>query len=312
MRKVLQYSQDVRLDAQENLFFQRQLEQIASKSYDVKYAELKAAKLVPVRTDIDPGTTVYVVYTYDAFGVAKLITAYGDNAPRVDISGVQSLIQMRDYALSFGWNIDEVKKAAKAGLPLEQRKANMARRGLDERLDLVAATGDAQTGALGLANQPNAINYVIPNGASGSPLWANKTPDEILNDMHGIANNIVSTTLDVEKPDTLLLPLDSFTFVASKRADQLNSKTILATFLENNPYIRSVESWVRLTGQGAGGTRRMICYRKDPDAVEFLVSIPFEQLPPEPRNFETIVNCRNKTGGVFAYYPLSMSYGDGF
>ncbi len=49
MPQILQ--NDIVLDSAEKIFFGRQLEKIKEKSYDVLYAELKAPKFIPVKTD---------------------------------------------------------------------------------------------------------------------------------------------------------------------------------------------------------------------------------------------------------------------
>ena len=63
------------LDADGAFFFQRQLEQIKARSYDVQYAELQARMLFPVSNEGGPGITSITYRTYDQIGAAKIIQA---------------------------------------------------------------------------------------------------------------------------------------------------------------------------------------------------------------------------------------------
>jgi hypothetical protein len=45
----------VKLDADESIFFARELESVKSKTYDRLYPEYKALSLIPVSEEVDPG-----------------------------------------------------------------------------------------------------------------------------------------------------------------------------------------------------------------------------------------------------------------
>lgn len=299
------------LDATGVLFFTRELEEIDKRLHDVKYAEKKTARLIPQKTDLDPGAETFVAQSYDSVGLAKLITAYGDDLPRVDIKRSERSAFYKNVGISYAFNVDEIRSAQKAGVPLEFRRAAAARNAIDEKLDRIQATGDSETGLLGVLNQPNIPTHTIPNGASSSPLWSSKTPKEILFDMHAIAKKVVTQSNDVETPNTMLLPLPQYLHVATTRMSDDDSTTILKAFLESSPWVTSVEGWLRLAGAGAGGTDRALCYRKSDEVLEHLVPIPFEQLSPQERNLETVIACRGKSGGVVVWYPLACVYADG-
>ena len=49
----------------------------------------------------------------------------------------------------------------------------------------------------------------------------------------------------------------------------------------------------------------------DPQEVQWLVAMPFEQLPMEQKGFRMVVNCRMRAGGVKCLFPKSIIYGDG-
>lgn len=302
------------LDAAQNIFFGSELRTIRSRTYDVKFPALKGKTLVPVDTDVDPSNDLIEYRQYTQVGFAKVISAYADDLPRADIAGQAFTAKAVPLGDSYGYNFFEIEKAQRVGIPLEQRKANAARRAMEEKEDEIIAIGDSLYGLFGLLNQPNASIYTIPDGAAvgTDPKWTAKTSLEILADMHGIAQSIVDSTLGSEQPDTLILPPTRYSLIATKYVDESNpgGQTVLQAFLATSPYIRRVEQWSKLETAGSGGTKRMVAYRLDPDALGHPVLKEFTQLPDEKRGLEVVVDCVAKVGGVIVYYPLSMAYGD--
>lgn len=304
-------TQLVRLDAAESAFFQRQLESIKSKTYDVQYPELKARRLFPVSFEAGTGAESIVFYTYDQAGMAKVIQSYADDLPRADVVASESVTRIKSLGASYGYSIQEIRNAAMAGIPLQQRKANAARRAILQRENKIAYFGDATYNISGFLSNPNILTYTVPVGASTQTEWNTKTPDEILADLNGIVHNIVETTLEVETPDTLLLPVGQYNYIASTARSANSDKTILSYFLENNQYVQEVIAVNELKGSGTGGADQYVAYRRDPDKLTLEIPQEFEQFPPESRGLEEVVACHERIGGVIIYYPLSVCKGEG-
>ena len=299
-------------DSNESMFLQRQLDFIKTQTYDIKYAELKARKLIPVSSEADPGAERIFYRQYDQSGLAKVIANYGDDLPRADVKGSEFFATVKTLGASFAYNLQEMRAAIYGNVPLEQRRANAARRSIAQLENSISFFGDASSGLVGLFNAPNITSVTIPaDGTGASKLWTTKTPDLILRDMNLVSNTIVSTSLGVEIPDTLLLPLAQFNYVASTARSANSDTTILNYFLQNNPYIKSVE-WVNeLLGAGAGPSDRMFAYRKSPEVLTMEVPSDFEQLELQIVNLEYKVPCIERFAGVLIYYPLALAYGDG-
>jgi hypothetical protein len=303
--------QFARLDAAENAFFERQLEFVRAKSYDVKYPGFKARELVPVDNSVDPGAETVKYNQYDSRGLAKVISSYADDLPRADVLVKEFRQPIKSLGASYGYNVQEIRAARMAGLPLEQRKANAARLAVEQRIEKIAASGDTNNQLNGFLSLSNTLSYTIPNGAAASPLWTNKTGLEIVDDMMKAANVIVTTTNGVEIPDTIVVPLAQYGIIATKPLQSGVQVTVLQYFLANSPYIKSVVGWFRCTGAGSGATDRMVVYRRDPDALQLVIPQEFEQFPPEQDGLEFKVACHARIGGVVAYYPFSILYADG-
>lgn len=299
-----------RFDASESAFFSRQLEHVATGTYDIKYPNLKGRTFLPTDSSVSNGAETFTFRVYDMVGVAKIIANYSDDVPRADVKGTEVTSRIRGIASSYGFSLQEARAAAFAKVPLDQKKGAACRRAMEETLDGICQTGNTANGLAGLLNQSNAISYTIPNGVSGSQSWNNKTSDEILLDMHGIVNNMISTTKEVEQPDTMLLPLAKYLLISTRRMGDGSDVTILDYFLRTSRSIKDVQPWYACDTAGSGSGTRMCVYRKDPNAVALIMPQEFEQLPPQEDGFETVILCHMRTGGVVAFYPLSISYGD--
>jgi hypothetical protein len=300
------------LDSVQNAFFERQLEVVKAKTYDTKYPALRAREFIPVATDVDPDAQTVTYRGYTAVALAKILASYADDLPRVDVYGAEKSVQVKGLGDAYGYGLDEIRAAAKTGVALEAKKASAARLGIETTMDRILATGDAATGLLGLLNQASALGFTVPNGATGSALWADKTPEEILADMIGICEYVVTQTNQVEQPNTLLLPRVQFVKVSTTPmfAQGGSNVTILEFFKKNYPGVM-VDQWLKLAAAGANSTDRMTAYTRDPDHLEAICPRDFEQLPVQERGLEFIVPCHARCGGVIVYYPLSMAYGDG-
>lgn len=302
----------LRLDADESVFLQRQLDYIKQQTFDIKYAELKSRKLIPVSSEADPGAENIFYRAYDQSGIAKIVANYADDLPVSDVTGKEYSAKVKTLAASYGWNFQEMRAAAYGNVPLEQRRANAARRAIAQLENKIAFFGDTASNLVGLFNTSGVTSVTIPNDGTGSSkLWSSKTPDQIIRDMNLVANTVVSTSLGVEIPDTMLLPLSQYNYVASTARSANSDTTILNYFLQNNPYIKQVEWLNELLGAGAGATDRMYAYRRSPEVLTMEVPSDFEQLDMQFRNLKYVVPCVERFAGVLVYYPLAIAFGDG-
>ena len=306
------YAQLPHLDANESAFFQRELEFVKSNTYDVKYPELKSRRLFPLNPEADPGATKITYQQYDQTGMAKIIANYADDLPRADVKGKEFSSPVKDLGAAYGYTIKEIRSSSMVGKKLDQRRANAARRAISQAENKYAFIGDSATGLPGFLSNVNIPTVTIPNDGTGSSkLWSAKTPAQILRDLNLLANAPAVNTKGVEVADTVLLPLQQYTYIASTPRSDNSDTTILKYFLANNPFIKQVE-WVNeLDNAGAGGTDRAVAYRRDPMALTLEVPSDFEQLEPEKRNLEYIIDCIESFGGVIIYYPLSIAFSDG-
>lgn len=311
--------QNSNLDAGETLFFTRELESIKAKTYDVKRANLNAFNLIPVDSTVGAGAESIVYQQYDMTGIAKVIANYADDLPRADVKGKEFVAKIKSVGNSYGYSLQEIRAAQFAGKPLQQRKADAAMRAQLEKWNHIAFYGEAENGLPGWLTNANIPSAAAPNdGASSATTFASKTPTQILRDLNDLVNGIVTLTKGAEQPDTLVLPIEQYTLIATTVFGTASDTTILEMFLKNSPYITSVEKAHELSAASlaAAGITDFtgdiaIAYNRSPDAFTFEMPQYFEQFQAEQRGLEFVVPCHSRVAGVLVYYPLSQSILEG-
>ncbi len=236
--------------------------------------------------------------------------------PRADIKGKEFTTPVKSIGVSYGYSVQEVRAAILVGRSLTQRQANAARRANDQKVNRLAWFGDNTYRILGLINNTNIpANFVPADGVGATTQWVNKTPDQILRDLNQITNSILDVTKGVEMPNTVLLPVQQYTLIASTPRSSVSDTTILEYFIQNNPFVTTVDWVPELKGAGPVvddvATDIFIAYDKNPDKLTMEIPMPYTQYPPQERGLEFIVPCESRYGGIIIYYPLSLTIGEG-
>lgn len=323
-RDAAAVARETNCDAAESAFVARQLLYVESETYNTEIPPLEGRRFVPVDNKTPPGAKFTSYKKYTRTGIAKFITGRGQDLPTSGIYVQEYWHQFYPVGASYRYTLDDILAAQFAsgngGPPLnvDLEDAIGAREAIEKKLDNVARVGSADglspsLGLLGLLNNPNATTYVVATGLSGSQLWSQKTPDEVIADLGGIYAAQVATTFKVHKPKRILLPILQYQAIGFRSMGDGRSDTILSYFLKTRPKGDEVEidSWQFLAGAGTGASDRMVAYDPNRRYVRHMISQEFTQLPTEYRKREYITDCIAKTAGVVMPFPLSCSYGDG-
>jgi hypothetical protein len=303
------------LDANESIFFARELEYIKKKTYDIRYPVYKAKSMIPVSGEAGSGAESITYQSFDRVGFMKIIANYADDLPRSDVKGVEYTTPVKSLGGSYGYSIQEIRSASMAGKPLQARKASATRESWEQKVNQIGWFADgtqAYGGMRGILYQPNTTKAAATNGA-----WiATADADKTIADVNIAINAQRSLTKGVEEPDTVLLPVDEFGWIASTPRATVSDTTILEFLRRVNPGITF--DWVNELGDvdpkpsgGAGPVNCMLIYRKSPDKLTFEIPQEYEQFAPQLRGLEYVVPAHGRTAGVVVYYPLSISVIEG-
>ncbi len=296
----------LRADAGEAGMLELQLEQMRARVYEVQYTELKARKFLPVATDIDTGAETFSYEQTDEVGEAKIITNYSDDLPSASSKTEKITHHIVSLGDSFEYSIQDLRRAAFSGVPLDARKAKAARNAYERGLDNLAAVGSAAHNIGGFV----AATGVEISAAIGA-VWSGLTGTQVLADLNKLVNDFITNNKETIMPDTLLLPTSQYLKMTQTQMDTANSRTVMEAFKASNPSVNMVEPWNVFDAAGDSGKDRAVLYRRDPEIVELVIPQEFEVFAPEPRNLAFVVNCHGRTAGTCIYRPLGIRYMDG-
>lgn len=232
----------------------------------------------------------------------------------VDIGKTTSPLTL--WALQLGWTIPELESAQKLGRPIDQQKLQALQLKWQMDTDEQVYIGDTALGLSGLVNSSQVSVSNVVNGASASPLWANKTPAEILADVNTLLGNAWAAAAYAVCPSKLLVDPVNYSRLASTLVSSAGNVSLL-TYLRDNSLCNSINGrpldiqplkW--LTGRGTGGTNRMVAYTQAQDRVRFPM-VPLQRTPLEYRDLRQLTTYFGRLGAVEFVYPETLAYADG-
>lgn len=226
------------------------------------------------------------------------------------------------WAHEISWTIPELASAEKLGRPVDQQKFSAMQLKHNMDTDQMVHIGDATIGYTGLFNSLVVTAGNVVNGAQGSPLWANKTPDEILADVNTLIATVWAAAGWARVPTDLRLPPVQYSYLVASKVSGQADKSILQYLLDNNmakqrgiPLTILPSKW--LIGQGVGGTPgvlgtvdRMVAYINDKSLVRYPL-VPLQRTPLEYRSLYQITTYFGRLGVVEFVYPNTAGYADG-
>jgi hypothetical protein len=290
------------------LFLERQLEYIRPQVFEVEYADIKYATILPVTSEAGPGAQTFTYRIMDATGDFKLISDAADDLPRADVSQIERSINIRSFGGSFGYTVQELRAAQMANVALEQRRAAAVRRAYEEKVEDIAMFGEASVGLVGFFNNSTVDVLAADKWFTGATATGTTSQDmlELLN--QGVTAIINGSNMK-EQPDTILMSWEDYNIVSTTRNSDSSDVTVLEYFLRTNPFIRNVEPINQLDADKSALTKnRMVVYKRDPQKVQLHIPQPLELFPPQQRGLEFIVPAHARVGGVSLYYPKSVIY----
>lgn len=307
-------AQFVNLDDRQSIFFARELETIRAGNYDAVYEEPKLLNILPKSMEGDPTIDTITHRKFNRVGMAKMGgTEYANDFPRVDVYGTEVSVKVYPVHAGYGYNKDEIARAAKIGRPLEAMRALAARKAIDMKLDEISRKGEPSTGLKGLYNAENISTYTVPKGGGAvkQTNWASKSADEILADLYGIYNYALTSTGGIETINTIALPMAEYLRIAQMRVSDSVETTVLKYFLANvatpvNVIWLGDLNTVAPSSASYYGTQAMFAWNNSPEKLVLDLPLPFYQEDVEKNGLDYSIPCRAKTAGVTVFYPMSV------
>jgi len=300
-----------RFDANESIFFARQLEYVKSQTYDVKRIQLNALTLMPVSTEIPEGATTHTYRQYDSVGMAKVISNYANDLPRADVVGKEFTSVIRSLGNAYGYNVQEIRSAMFAGINLSGKRAMAATRAQQELVNKLAFSGDADHNLPGLLNNANIPEVTLAaDGTGSSKTFAAKTADKIVRDVNALINKVITQSKGVHRVSEVWMPVEQYALIATTQNSTASDTTILEFLQKVHPGV-TFRQVVELDGAGVSGADRMYAIENSRENWQLEIPMMIKQYSPQQKGLEFVIPVESRFAGVIIEYPLAFAFADG-
>ena len=315
-------------DATTSMFVARQLEHIRAGVAEVQYTQLMYDRLLPINRSVSPGKTDYVLRFMDKVGEAVVVGDKTSDFPDVEASIAERFMKFFTIGLAYSYSHQEAVACREEGIPLSAKKAMICREQIERKINDIAllgstasiAAGAPTVGGLLTLTDTGVGSYTVSTGSGGATsLDSAKSADDILADLHGLTSKPFTDSKGAFSVNTMLLPLTTRTYLASRRVGDGTNGSILNYFVGSDPFVRSEGDVVGMwelesssaAGAGAAWTgKRAIAYRRDPAAIELMISQDFEQLAPQAVGQIVRTLCRARLAGISLMQPMTWIKAD--
>ena len=304
-------------------YYVNQLENLDKRLYE-PLVSVSWGRDIKLRTGITMSneSTSFIRSTFAAGGTLNTtgnmpwVSAETSAIPGVSVNGAKIVTPLRLLAREISFTSVELDRSALTGQSIDAQKTDALNTLYQMNTDQMVYIGSTDVGATGLVNSPEVSVFNVPNGASSSPLWINKTPDEILADINSILQKAWLASAYAICPGKLLLPPAQFSYIASQKVSTAGSISILE-FVKQNSICLSINGqqldiqpvkW--LAGAGVSGVDRMVAYTNAEDKIRFPM-VPIRRETAYYQGIRFTAPYLWAFGQVEFVYPETAYYGDG-
>ena len=292
-------------------FVRSQATHIEREVYKTQYPDIQYPNLVPVDTSANPFVKTVTYYSSDMTGKADWINGNSDDVPKADTSMGEHQTEVHTAGIGYGYGWEELNYAQMVGHNLSSDRAEAARRAYEEMVDRVALMGDTGKGFSGLFDYPG-----VPTASAETGGWDSAEPDAIVEDVNAALMGVYEGTNTVSMADTLLLPYQRIRYLNRRLPNSTSS--VMDYMMQYNVYTTATGNPLTIRGirglntAGAGGTPRMVAYRRSPDVLKLHIPMPHRFLPARQSGaLRFDVPGVFRLGGLDIRRPAEVSYVDG-
>ncbi len=311
-----------RFDSNETVFLSRELESIDPTEYMTLYAGLRGRTLIPLATNVDPVSLTYTWRRWEVTGRATIGAPHANDSGIIGVKRTEASTSIKKIPVSYGWSVDEIKQAAKAGVPLDSVTVQAAMSEVARTTDTILAFGVPGTNITGLLNNADVDDSSTPvTKTGGGTAWTDVAlPSELLADLNLIIRDTRAALQQASLAPggngtpafdrfVILVPQKHYALLLNPRS-ATSDTSILELALKNNPHIESIEEWWQMdkADPAAGGSPMIACYPRDTMCIGGVIPREFESLDPQPEGHDIVIPASGVCGGTVVRYPVAVRY----
>lgn len=235
--------------------------------------------------------------------------------PGVSVNGEKLTLPLRPLGRELNYSFIELQRSQLMGQPIDSQQMDALKLQYQMEVDAMVYIGDIDVGAEGLVNQAGVVATNAPAGLSGSSLWANKTPTEILKDVNDLLSASWTAAALAVCPSALRIPPAQFSLLATTLVSSAGTTSILEYVAINcisnkiNGKPLDIQPLKWLTGRGADSSDRAFVYTNDLNYVRFPL-VPIQRQNAYYMGIKFFAPYTYGFGELEVVYPETMRYLD--
>lgn len=301
------------------------IEKVLAKIIESRRPELIARAIFASSSDATPG--IESISWREQDGTGKMVPYQGGALGRMEGTGNKQSIYSVPHAASFGWNHQELLRAAVLGESLSTRKGMMALRAYEERLEDVVFLGDRANQITGLLTDPRIPRAKLvkdPRSTSTNTVadatavlidgTGSATAQEVCNCLVRFVQQVESDSSDTIKPKGyLVVPPQAERYLRSTVLDATN-RIKIAEEVEKITGLM-IKASVRLkdvaaSASGLAAAQNFVAVvSPDPLDAEIQIPHPLQFFAVQQSGLEYLVPFYAEFAGVAFYQPKAFRLG---
>ena len=264
--------------------------------------------------------SVDVTYASTGGDDDNLFFEAANDIPVIQADMSKSVARTFNFAEYMAFSVMEREKMMQVGRDPETFLNKGIRLHCDKVIDRNVYTGFSKVSSTGLVNNPGITrSSAAPHTPGGSDTsWENKTADEILADINRAIsalwrdNDCSSDAL----PNHILIPVEQFGQLVTRKVSDDSERSILTYVLENNLSVQQggelvISPCKWCSGVGSGSSDRMVVYCNRVDRICFNLTQPLRRMETEYAEMRIKIPYIAQFSEVRFLYPSTVRYMDG-
>ena len=268
---------------------------------------------------IESIASIDVTYASSGGEDANLIFDQANDIPVIQADFNKAVARTFNFAEYMSISLLEKEKMLGIGRDPETFLNKGIRLHCDKVIDRNVYRGFSATASTGLCNSPNITRVsAAPHTPGGTDtLWSLKTADEILKDINSAISALWQDN-DCSPdalPNHILIPVEQFGALVTRKVSDDSERSILTYVLENNLSVQQGGEMVIspckwCAGAGTGGSDRMVVYCNSVDRICFNLTQPLRRMQEEFYGLRLKIPYIAQFSEVRFLYPSTVRYMD--
>lgn len=219
------------------------------------------------------------------------------------------------WAEEVAYTVPELRSAEQLGRPIDSQQLTALNLKHQMDADQLVYIGDPNKGTTGLVNNANIPSVLVATGASGSTLWSQKVPEEILADFNSMLTSAWAASGYAVVPTQVRIAPVPFGYISTEVVSTAGNRTIMNFITEENILkaekginldIKSLKWLAKANINGPGGVAAtydsMVAYTREQRFVRWPM-VPLASMSPQYQGIWIKVPYYGRMGVVEWVYP---------